>query len=246
MDKIKELGTRIIEDRRTVKILAVIIVVVTAFLFFGPKGKNENVTLENKKDEISSGKASGTASGTANDGGNGEVAEESDKEKETQGGGKIFIDIAGEVKNPGVYEVTSDSRIFEAIEKAGGLTEKADTTNVNQAETVKDGQKISIPKKGATAQSSGGSGGEPSQTTSAPASKTQTSAGTDPASGAKININSADSSQLQSINGIGPSTAEKIIRYRTSKGAFKSIDDLKKVNGIGDKKLEKLRPYVTI
>lgn len=242
MDKIKELGTRIIEDRRTVKILAVIIVVVTAFLFFGPKGKNENVTLENKKDEISSGKASETA----NDGGNGEVAEESDKEKETQGGGKIFIDIAGEVKNPGVYEVTSDSRIFEAIEKAGGLTEKADTTNVNQAETVKDGQKISIPKKGATAQSSGGSGGESSQTTSAPASNAQTSAGTDPASGTKININSADSSQLQTINGIGPSTAEKIIRYRTSKGAFKSIDDLKKVNGIGDKKLEKLRPYVTI
>lgn len=242
MDKIKELGTRIIEDRRTIKILAVIIVVVTAFLFFGPKGKNENVTLENKKDEISSGKASETA----NDGGNGEVAEESDKEKETQGGGKIFIDIAGEVKNPGVYEVTSDSRIFEAIEKAGGLTEKADTTNVNQAETVKDGQKISIPKKGATAQSSGGSGGEPSHTTSAPASNAQTSAGTDPASGAKININSADSSQLQTINGIGPSTAEKIIRYRTSKGAFKSIDDLKKVNGIGDKKLEKLRPYVTI
>ena len=242
MDKIKELGTRIIEDRRTVKILAVIIVVVTAFLFFGPKGKNENVTLENKKDEISSGKASETA----NDGGNGEVAEESDKEKETQGGGKIFIDIAGEVKNPGVYEVTSDSRIFEAIEKAGGLTEKADTTNVNQAETVKDGQKISIPKKGATAQSSGGSGGESSQTTSAPASNVQTSAGTDPASGTKININSADSSQLQTINGIGPSTAEKIIRYRTSKGAFKSIDDLKKVNGIGDKKLEKLRPYVTI
>lgn len=242
MDKIKELGTRIIEDRRTVKILAVIIVVVTAFLFFGPKGKNENVTLENKKDEISSGKASETA----NDDGNGEVAEESDKEKETQGGGKIFIDIAGEVKNPGVYEVTSDSRIFEAIEKAGGLTEKADTTNVNQAETVKDGQKISIPKKGATAQSSGGSGGESSQTTSAPASNAQTSAGTDPASGTKININSADSSQLQTINGIGPSTAEKIIRYRTSKGAFKSIDDLKKVNGIGDKKLEKLRPYVTI
>ncbi len=242
MDKIKELGTRIIEDRRTVKILAVIIVVVTAFLFFGPKGKNENVTLENKKDEISSGKASETA----NDGGNGEVAEESDKERETQSGGKIFIDIAGEVKNPGVYEVTSDSRIFEAIEKAGGLTEKADTTNVNQAETVKDGQKISIPKKGATAQSSGGSGGESSQTTSAPASNAQTSAGTDPASGTKININSADSSQLQTINGIGPSTAEKIIRYRTSKGAFKSIDDLKKVNGIGDKKLEKLRPYVTI
>ena len=242
MDKIKELGTRIIEDRRTVKILAVIIVVVTAFLFFGPKGKNENVTLENKKDEISSGKASETA----NDGGNGEVAEESDKEKETQGGGKIFIDIAGEVKNPGVYEVTSDSRIFEAIEKAGGLTEKADTTNVNQAETVKDGQKISIPKKDTTTQSSGGSGGESSQTTSAPASNAQTSAGTDPASGTKININSADSSQLQTINGIGPSTAEKIIRYRTSKGAFKSIDDLKKVNGIGDKKLEKLRPYVTI
>lgn len=239
MDKIKELGTRIIEDRRTVKILAVIIVVVTAFLFFGPKGKNENVTLENKKDEISSGKASETA----NDDGNSEVAEESDKEKKTQSGGKIFIDIAGEVKNPGVYEVTSDSRIFEAIEKAGGLTEKADTTNVNQAETVKDGQKISIPKKGATAQSSGG---ESSQTTSAPASNAQTSAGTDPASGTKININSADSSQLQTINGIGPSTAEKIIRYRTSKGAFKSIDDLKKVNGIGDKKLEKLRPYVTI
>lgn len=242
MNKIKELGTRIIEDRRTVKILAVIIVIVTAFLFFGPKGKNENVTLENKKDEISSEKASETA----NDGGNSEVAEESDKEKETQGGGKIFIDIAGEVKNPGVYEVTSDSRIFEAIEKAGGLTEKADTTNVNQAETVKDGQKISIPKKGATAQSNGGSGGESSQTTSAPASNAQNSAGTDPASGAKININSADSSQLQTISGIGPSTAEKIIRYRTSKGAFKSIDDLKKVNGIGDKKLEKLRPYVTI
>lgn len=234
MNKIKEFGLKILEDRRTVKVLAVIIAVITAFLFFGPKGKDKSITIENPKDEISKENSSQTAQekGDTDAGG----------EKEVQNGGKIFVDVSGEVKTPGVYEVSADSRVFEAIKKAGGLTGKADTANINQAETVKDGQKISVPKKGAASAQTGAGTADANSTSGADSSPVAPQATQD----RKININSADSSQLQTINGIGPSTAEKIIQYRTSKGAFKSVEDLKKVSGIGDKTLEKLRPYVTV
>lgn len=134
--------------------------------------------------------------------------------------------------------MSSDSRIFEVIEKAGGLTGKADTGAINQAELVKDGQKIVISRKGDNRNVSGSNIADtPSRSTGA--SHNGTAQG-------KININSADVNELQKIHGVGPATAEKIIKFRSSNGNFRVIEDLKKVNGIGNKTFEKIKDYITV
>ena len=116
---------------------------------------------------------------------------------------------------------------------AGGLTTNADTTTINQAEKIEDGQKIVIPSKseGQTQGEEGGSGSSGSGQ-----SKTN----------GKVNINTADSTALQEIPGIGPSKADKIINYRNSNGKFKSIDEITNVSGIGQKTFESIKEYLTI
>ena len=138
------------------------------------------------------------------------------------------MDIGGQVKNPGVYTVKEGTRVFEVIEKAGGLTEDAFIEQINQAEAVTDGQKIVIPSS------------EDAQQSLMP----QTASGKD--SSGLVNINSADSETLQEIPGVGPATAEKIIAYRTENGRFSSIEDLKNVSGIGDKTFEKMKDKITV
>ncbi|MDY2959730.1 MAG: helix-hairpin-helix domain-containing protein [Hornefia sp.] len=216
MDKLREVFRKAVEHEHIFKILAVIILIITAFLLFGPKGENDSITLEKGKD---SGNAVTKEEGTA----------------DKNNSGKIYVDVSGEVKMPGVYEISSESRIFEAIEKAGGLTKKADTGTINQAETVKDGQKIIVPRKNeGNSMSGAGAGGVAS-------ANNYNGEG-----GKKININSADAKELQKISGVGPSTAEKILQFRSSNGGFKSIEELKKISGIGDKTFKKMQPYVTI
>lgn len=144
--------------------------------------------------------------------------------------GNVYVDIGGCVKKPGVYEVSADSRIFEVIEKAGGVTDDADTSTVNQAETVSDGLKIIIPDKQNTA-------GNPAVSESSDMSgSSQTN---------KININTSDSSTLTDLPGIGPVTAEKIVSYREENGYFKTTEDIKNVSGIGEKTYEKLKSKIT-
>lgn len=143
--------------------------------------------------------------------------------------GTVFVDVSGCVKHPGVYEVTSTSRVFEVIEKAGGVTKDADTSSINQAEPVTDGQKINVPDK---------KSGSPAQGNSASAEQ-QSSDG-------KVSINTADSEELQKIPGVGPVTAENIISYRESNGSFKSIDDIKNVSGIGEKTFEKMKSTIVL
>lgn len=137
---------------------------------------------------------------------------------------EIKVHVAGEVKKPGLYKLKYGSRIFDAIEAAGGFTENADKDALNLAKTIEDGEQIIVNSKIAqqpeTSQSSTNNG--------------------------KININTADLATLQTITGIGPSTAQKIIDYRNSNGKFKSINDLKKVSGIGDKTFEKLKDKICV
>ena len=220
MDKLKEFGQKVVEYEHIFKILAVIILVITAFLLFGPKGNNKTITMD--KENVSKN----------------EVISKEEENEKRGASGKVYVDISGEVKKPGVYEVSSDSRIFEVIEKAGGLTGKADTGAINQAELVKDGQKIVISMKGDNRNVSGSNMADTSSK-SAGASHNGISQG-------KININSADANELQKIHGVGPSTAEKIIKFRSSNGNFKVIEDLKKVNGIGEKTFEKIKDYITV
>ena len=157
-------------------------------------------------------------------------------EAETAGqatvGGDIFVDIDGAVKNPGVYKVSEGTRLFQVIDLAGGLTEDASTDSLNRAEAVYDGQKITVYSSDTEGYSQDDTGG------GVPAEKGIT--------GGKVNINTADSVTLQTIPGIGPSKAARIIEYRESQGRFKKIDDIKNVTGIGDMTFENIKGYITV
>jgi competence protein ComEA len=167
----------------------------------------------------------------------------------------IMVDVAGAVTNPCVVSLPEGSRVFQAAEKAGGFTSEADLTVINQAEILSDGQKLYIPTKKEVAESLNESSASDSSTNSSthsvsgestPAYQAPTySNGTNSAQ-SKININSADSSTLQQLSGVGPTTAEKIITYRNENGRFKTIEDIKNVSGIGDKTFEKFKNKITV
>ncbi len=142
----------------------------------------------------------------------------------------IIVDISGEINKPGVYKLRPGTRVYELIEQAGGLSEMANADVINRASTVSDGQKIVIPSKASTGQDIKQSGDADCSSN---------------ASGL-VNINQADQKQLESIAGIGPSMAKRIIEYRNSNGFFGSIDELMNVKGIGAKKFDKIKTYVTI
>ncbi len=151
---------------------------------------------------------------------------------------RIYVHVAGCVKNPGVYELDASSRANEAIEAAGGFTKTADTEAINLAESLSDGQQIIVPKK------SSSSAAETSSTNST--ANSQTSSSASQSSSELVNINTATSEQLQTLSGIGEAKAQKIIEYREQNGPFESVDSLTNVSGIGEKTLESLRPYICI
>ncbi len=161
------------------------------------------------------------------------LSEEQENEEEVQAEDDqtLIVDIGGEVKNPMLAQLPSGSRIGDAITAAGGTTEKADLSNINRAQLLEDGQKIYIPS----------TDGSSSQTVSNSSTSSDTKA-----SNQKVNINTANDEQLRTLSGVGPATAEKIINYRTKEGAFKTIDDLKNVDGIGDKTFEKLKDKICV
>lgn len=141
---------------------------------------------------------------------------------------EMYVDISGEVNNPGVYEVDTSTRLYEVIEKAGGLTENADTDSINRAGFVEDGQKIVIP-----AQGSMNNNISSSQNGSASISN------------GLININSASAEQLKELSGIGDVIAERIIEYRNQQ-AFKTPEDIMNVKGIGNAIYEKIKDEITV
>lgn len=200
--------------KKLIQAAVVILAIAAAVLFYAAKEKSDTIDLSSAEKQSSS---------------------EEKTAAETQS--EVYIDIDGAVKEPGVYKVKSGSRIFEVIEKAGGLTAKADTLTINQADRVKDGQKITIPRKGEAGDTAS------SQDPGSAAEGTGTSSAS---SGGLININTADSNELQQITGVGPATAEKIIQYRSENGAFRSKEDLKNVSGIGEKTYQKMEPMITI
>lgn len=147
---------------------------------------------------------------------------------------KIKVHITGEVKNEGIVELEEGARIDDAIKMAGDVTEFADLSKVNLAYELSDGQKVYIPSKNE----------EIEEYASLDAGENVLEESE--AIGGKININVADSSALQTINGVGESLAGKIIAYREANGKFKSIEDLKNVSGIGDKKFEDIKDKIVV
>jgi competence protein ComEA len=143
----------------------------------------------------------------------------------------IFVQVAGAVRRPGVYEITEGARVFQAIDKAGGFADQADQQAVTLAAQLTDGCRVYVPSEGET-------------TTTSVMTITGGTSANGGASGGPVSLNSATLQELDSLPGIGPSTAQKIITYRETKGPFTSIDQLSEVPGIGPSKLEELRLLV--
>lgn len=156
-----------------------------------------------------------------------EVKQEPEKESSF-----IKVYVAGEVNSPGVIELEEGSRIEDAIEGAGGVKAEANLKNINLAYEVSDGEKIYIPNF--SEESEEESVPEPN----ASSSNTNTKG--------KVNINKATATELTSVPGIGASTAQKIITYREENGKFQTIEDVKKVSGIGDSKFESMKDFIAV
>jgi competence protein ComEA len=145
----------------------------------------------------------------------------------------IIVDVKGQVKLPGVYSSSQGERVIDVINRAGGLTEIADESQVNFAQHVEDAMVIYIPAKG-----------EEGISIPAGTSVSETAGGS--SNQAKINLNKADENELQNLPGIGPSKAAAILEYRETNGQFKNVEDLKNISGIGDKTFDKLKDLITV
>jgi len=146
--------------------------------------------------------------------------------------GPLLVHVAGWVRHPGVYELHEGDRVIDAIEAAGGARPGADLTTINLAALLTDAEQVVVAKEGAggpgppaSGTSNGGSGGGP---------------------GDLVNINTATLDQLETLPGIGEVLAQRIIDYREEHGPYQSVEDLLNVSGIGDKRLEDLKPHITV
>ena len=147
------------------------------------------------------------------------------------------MQVAGEVARPGVYRVPAGARVNEAVQRAGGLTRRADQAGVNLVARVQDGQQVIVPRRGAAgaAVASAGSGSDGAGA----------GGGGGGSSGGPVSLSSATVAQLDGLDGIGPTLAQRIVDYRQTHGGFRSVDQLRDVSGIGDKRFEALRKAVT-
>lgn len=150
-----------------------------------------------------------------------------DEKAEDKHDEKIFVDVKGAVKHPGVFETTKDKRVKDLIEEAGGLLDDADTSTLNLSQKVKDQMVIYVLKHGE----------KPKQISDS---------GTSSSSGDVININTANLEQLMKISGVGKTKAEAIISYREKNGDFKKKEDITKVRGIGKATFEKIKDKIEV
>lgn len=150
---------------------------------------------------------------------------------------KIFLHITGEVNAPGIIEIDEGARLADVIEAAGGFTENADINKINLAYIVKDGQKINIPNVNYVDTNSyiTENMGENIIIEDITSSSMNL-----------VNINTATQTELETLTGIGPSTALKIIKYREENGKFKTIEEIKNVAGIGDSKFEAIKDEICV
>ena len=156
--------------------------------------------------------------------------EKEESEKQEQ----VIIHITGSVKNPGIVKLKEGSRIEDAIEAAGGLTENADITNVNLAYVLDDGIKIKIPSV------------TDEDIEDEVISENIVEENNETSKGNIVNINKATESELQELPGIGSSLASKIIEYRNQNGKFNNIEDIKNVNGIGESKYSSIKDLIKV
>ena len=142
-------------------------------------------------------------------------------------GRKVFVHVGGAVRTPGLYELAMGARVDDAVRAAGGVLEDADLDALNLAARVKDGEKVLVPTESGEGEPAAGSAGGGEQ-------------------GGLLNLNTASVSDLETLPGIGPALAQRILDYREKNGGFRAVEDLLEVPGIGAKKFEELREHVTV
>jgi competence protein ComEA len=142
-------------------------------------------------------------------------------------GGRAVVHVAGAVRRPGVYRMAAGARVEAAVRRAGGATRRADLGAVNLAAEVQDGRQILVPRKG-------------------PGGGIAAGVAPEPAEGQPLNLNTATLEQLDTLSGVGPATAQKILDAREERGGFASIEELGEIPGIGDARLATLREEATV
>jgi len=160
---------------------------------------------------------------------------------ETAGGARIYVHVAGAVARPGLYRVPPRSRVAVAIERAGGPSPKADLSGVNLAASLEDGQQVIVPRRGAGTTAAASGAGPRAGGAGAPGSTGPTGTA---GAGAQISLATATAEQLDGLDGIGPTLAKRIIEYREGNGGFRSVAQLREVEGIGPKRFETLKQSV--
>ena len=183
------------------------IVIIGALFYFN----------QNKTEDYSGVSFSNTSNETNN----------KDEKAENRHDEKIFVDVKGAVKHPGVFETTKDKRVKDLIEEAGGLLDDADTSTLNLSQKVKDQMVIYVLKHGEK-------------------SKQISDGGSSSSNADVININTANLEQLMKISGVGKTKAEAIISYREKNGDFKKKEDITKVRGIGKATFEKIKDKIEV
>lgn len=167
--------------------------------------------------------------------------ENNSNEQQLEKNENIIVHVSGAVNKEGIVELKNNSRIIDAIDKAGGLKDEADITNINLAYIIEDGMKIHIPskeeKESTIIVESNINSGTVEQSNEIKSNNNKK---------LKININTATKTDLETLPGIGESTALKIVEYRKEKGKFKLIEDIKQVNGIGENKFNKIKELITV
>jgi len=221
MNKIKSFLEKLNIKQKIGLILAALLIVILAFIWLFSIYGNDPPKNEIKKSQES----------------NNEIEFKLGiKEKENK---TIMVDISGEIITPGVVKLSEGSRIIDAITAAGGKTEDADLSKVNLAYILDDGVQLYIPRYNEKLEK------EIVQTEPG-VGIIQEGINTTSKKDSKVNINTANKEKLATLPGIGEGTAEKIIEYRSKTGKFKTIDEIKKIPGIGESKFKSLKDKITI
>lgn len=223
---------------RKKRMMAMTFATLLAFAVLSGCGSREDeLTLEEvrtqEENQSDDNQSDGSASEEQEKSGSGEEASAFREEQEE--GEPLCVFVCGQVAEPGVYELPAGSRIYQAVEEAGGMLETADETYVNQAQYLEDGQRIYIPsvEEAASGLTEAYEGDISGQTDGAEAD-------------GRVNINTAGKEELMTLTGIGEKKAEAIIQYREASGGFQTIEELMQVEGIKEGTFEKIKEDIKV
>lgn len=208
-----------LEDHLNWKILGMVLLVVAVLAFCGGnayqdwRAQGEGLTLVKESEDTAAADTSAS------------------EENAAAASGEVVVHVTGAVSAPGVYTLPSDARVDDAV-RAAGATAEADLSQLNLAQKLADGQKITVPAIGSASTSAG----EGTATTPADASS----------DGALVNINTASLEELETLPSIGEVRAQAIITYRETNGGFRTIEELQEVSGIGEKIFADVAPHITV